>query len=382
MGKDNVEQYPIRDGMAFGSYSFNDENFEEIKKKLSNLNPAAVGNAGTAYKEAAEVLAEMTDLLQNDYAKRIVKHWQGKVAQEALDQLGKVYKTAGQLSDDSHRNAQLYTWYKTNILDWYHTTGKTMEDGYINTDGDDDAARKLMQKFNARMNEAFEGHPLKITKDLPAGLGTGGDDPRTPGPGPGGPGGLPKGGGGGGGLSPGSSSFPTTDGAGNLPRGDSAGRFAPGGPGGSNPFAPGEVSPFNPPGGNGPHLPPGSGVDGGPFGGTPKTDLSSFPGGGGGGLPGGGAGGGFGADPGGFGGAGAGAGGGIGAGGPGAGPGLGGAGRNAAGMRGGMPMGGMPMAPGGGQGGGQNEERERNTWLTEDEDVWGADDDTAPPVIG
>jgi hypothetical protein len=43
---------------------------------------------------------------------------------------------------------------------------------------------------------------------------------------------------------------------------------------------------------------------------------------------------------------------------------------------------GMPM--GAGHGGGQNdgEERERTTWLTEDEDVWGADDGAAPPVIG
>jgi len=38
----------------------------------------------------------------------------------------------------------------------------------------------------------------------------------------------------------------------------------------------------------------------------------------------------------------------------------------------------------GGHGGGSEgeEERERSTWLTEDDDVWGGDGDTAPPVIG
>ncbi|NEA25119.1 hypothetical protein G3I70_21925, partial [Actinomadura bangladeshensis] len=61
------------------------------------------------------------------------------------------------------------------------------------------------------------------------------------------------------------------------------------------------------------------------------------------------------------------------------GPGGAGPGAAGAGARG-MPMGGMPM--GQGAQGGKGEERERNTWLTEDEDVWGADDDTAPPVIG
>jgi hypothetical protein len=44
-----------------------------------------------------------------------------------------------------------------------------------------------------------------------------------------------------------------------------------------------------------------------------------------------------------------------------------------------MPM--MPPMAGGAQGqGGQG--RERGTWLTEDEDVWAADDDVAPPLIG
>jgi uncharacterized protein YukE len=46
------------------------------------------------------------------------------------------------------------------------------------------------------------------------------------------------------------------------------------------------------------------------------------------------------------------------------------------GMNGGMPMG---M---GGAGHDQAEERERTTWLTEDEDVWGGDGDVTPPVIG
>jgi hypothetical protein len=46
-----------------------------------------------------------------------------------------------------------------------------------------------------------------------------------------------------------------------------------------------------------------------------------------------------------------------------------------------MPMGGGGMGGGGG-GGGNEKSRERNTWLTEDEDVWGTDPDCAPAVIG
>jgi hypothetical protein len=51
---------------------------------------------------------------------------------------------------------------------------------------------------------------------------------------------------------------------------------------------------------------------------------------------------------------------------------------NAAKAGGYMPM--MPPMMGGQQG--QSQDRERSAWLTEDEDIWGADDDVAPPLIG
>ncbi|GGL14970.1 hypothetical protein Sme01_16290 [Sphaerisporangium melleum] len=52
-----------------------------------------------------------------------------------------------------------------------------------------------------------------------------------------------------------------------------------------------------------------------------------------------------------------------------------GIGANAAGM------GGMPFMPMSGAGGGENQERERSTWLTGDEDDWGTDRQVAPGII-
>ncbi|MDQ1294620.1 MAG: hypothetical protein QG608_2505 [Actinomycetota bacterium] len=48
------------------------------------------------------------------------------------------------------------------------------------------------------------------------------------------------------------------------------------------------------------------------------------------------------------------------------------------GMGSGMPY--MPMAPMAG-GNSQKEERERSTWLSEDAEVWGQQDDAAPAVV-
>ncbi|MFF3855677.1 hypothetical protein ACFYWL_21495, partial [Micromonospora sp. NPDC002575] len=68
--------------------------------------------------------------------------------------------------------------------------------------------------------------------------------------------------------------------------------------------------------------------------------------------------------------------------GPGAGPGLSQPGA------GGMPGGGMPFMPpmmpgmGGAPHQGQDRDRQRSTWLKEDEKVWGTDPDCAPAVIG
>lgn len=46
MGK-NTEQYPIRDGMAFGSHNASGMSHEDVKNKLKELKPEKVGDAST-----------------------------------------------------------------------------------------------------------------------------------------------------------------------------------------------------------------------------------------------------------------------------------------------------------------------------------------------
>ncbi|MFB4301401.1 hypothetical protein [Actinomadura sp. NTSP31] len=393
------EYYVIRGSQSWSKPTADGMSLDDVKKKLSSINSAPVKDAGTAYSDAADALAEMSTALRG-FAETLVKHWKGDEAKKAVQQLQQVHSTAIKLSNNSHTNASTYKWYGTQILDWYKQAGQDASDGLIHTGGDDKHGRELMQRFLNRTGEAFNAHPAQITKDLPEDHGGLSDKPTGPGgPGSGGGGGF---GGGGGGL-PGGGSGGGGAGFGSDPGG--LGKFGAGsgGSGGSSPFAP--------VGDGGPHL-PGAGAGGsGGFGSDPGglggigsgggtgldgsgglgSDLSGFPGGGGGGggMPtglGGGGGGGFGADPGGLGGgAGAGGGlggfgatpGGIGAAGGGLAGGAGAAGKGAGAGR----MGGMPMGHGG-HGGGEEEERERTTWLSEDEDVWGADDDTAPPVIG
>ncbi|GAA0225865.1 hypothetical protein GCM10009527_022850 [Actinomadura nitritigenes] len=384
------EYYVIRGSQSWSKPTADGMSLDDVKKKLSSINSEPVKEAGTAYSDAADALAEMSTALRG-FAETLVKHWKGDEAKKAVAQLQQVHTTSINLSNSSHTNASTYTWYGTQILDWYKQAGQDASDGLIHTSGDDKHGRELMQRFLNRTGEAFNAHPTQITKDLPEDHGGLSDKPTFPG-GPNGPGA-----GGGGGFGGGGGGLPGAGAGGGGGFGSD--------PGGLGKYGSGSSSPFAPVGDGGPHLPGGTGSGGsGGFGSDPGglggshggggslggsgglgSDLSSFPGGGGGGgLPGGGAGGGLGADPGGLGG-GAGAGGGLGGFGatPGglgaAGGGLGAAG--AAGRAGAGRMGGMPMGHGG-HGNGKEEERERTTWLSEDDDVWGADDDTAPPVIG
>ncbi|MGI5323707.1 hypothetical protein [Actinomadura nitritigenes] len=387
------EYYVIRGSQSWSKPTADGMSLDDVKKKLSSINSEPVKDAGTAYSDAADALAEMSTALRG-FAQTLVKHWKGDEAKKAVAQLQQVHETSINLSNSSHTNASTYTWYGTQILDWYKQAGHDASDGFIHTSGDDKGGRELMQRFLNRTGEAFNAHPPQITQDLPQDKRGGLTDTPTY---PGGPGGPTSPGAGGGGLHGGGG-------------GAGAGSGFGSDPGGLGKYGSGSSSPFAPVGDGGPHLPGGTGSGGsGGFGSDPGglggshggggggslggsgglgSDLSSFPGGGGGGgLPGGG-GGGLGADPGGLGG-GAGAGGGLGGfgatpgglgaagGGLGAGGAAGAAGRAAAGRAGG----GMPMGHGG-HGNGKEEERERTTWLSEDDDVWGADDDTAPPVIG
>ncbi|MDH2425093.1 WXG100 family type VII secretion target [Sphaerisporangium sp. TRM90804] len=223
------------------------------------------------------------------------------------------------------------------------------------------------------------------------GGGSGGDGTGLPG------GGLPGGTGGGDGTGPGG----VGDGTGGTGPGGGTGlpgNGLPGGGNGAGTVPPGGLDPndprqtdlagVNPPGPNGTGLPPGGLTTPTGLNGVPTTSLNTPPG-----LNGPLGSGPLGSGPLGTGPLGTGplgtgplgSGGPLGAGGASyGGAGAAGAAGQALGARGGLggaPMGGMPFMPMGGAGGEANQERERSTWLTEDESVWGGDDPVAPAVI-
>jgi hypothetical protein len=380
-----------------------EDQFDKLKQLVDSMKPGTVRTAGEKYTGMANAMNTTVGLLHNQSYK-IIEAWGGEDARLAMDQMNKAYRAALEIQQKGSATGSALTQHAQTQTQWQQAYGSgsatdswvrevvrwgagplvpaSMVTGFL---ANNMGAGEAMHQVNVGTEQSNDRFPEGIRQDMPQtnpnvrdntpgppDTPGGPGSPEMPGGGmpPGGPGGMPPGGPGG--MPPGG------PGTGDLPGG-----MPPGGPGGGPggpdiPGGPGGI-PGGPGGGpGGPDL-PGGGVGGGP--GGLGSDLASMPGGGGGGgvpsgMPGGGAGLGGGAPggmPGGAPGAGLGS-----AGGPGAFPGAGAFGKG--GMGGGMPMG-MPMGAGAG-GGGNDNERERSTWLTEDEDVWGGNDDTAPPVIG
>lgn len=357
-----------------------ENDYEALLKIVRSTDPGHVASAGAAYLAIFNRMNETVGLLYSQ-AQKLAENWGGADADAAMKQMQKAYEQANEICTKSsdtgnalNAHATMLTSWKNTLHDehWYGVevgTGGTDTGDWLK--GESAMGRQLMEKLQNQTVDSNGNFPDGIRNDMPYTEVMDMDIKDPPPPGSGGH--LPSGGGGGGHLPGGGS------GAGHLPGGGSGPGHLPGGGSGPGHLPGGGNGPGHLPGGpNGGHLPHGGG-----------TELAGLPSSGGGGLGagGGGLGGGLGAGgagAGSLGSAGAGPGGlgagGLGAGGLGAMPGMGG---GLAGKKGPGGPGGMPMGAGAGQGrGGDEEERERTTWLVEDEDVWGADGDATPPVIG
>jgi hypothetical protein len=357
-------------------------NYDQVKQEFSQLNVGPINTACTEWAALARNLGTIAEQIRTDIGNVLHDAWESKSSADAQQQLQVAQGTAEALANHSMTMARA-TDYAYQYASWYqaHLPG----DGYVTTGGDSQRAVDHLVKLLGRYDEVIALLPPEVQAQAinsnPQDIGRPDDTPGGPGAGKG-PGGMGKGAMPAGGLPDGSG----LDGAGvgdpglGNPGFDTGTGTGTGDPGIGNPgtggLGSGSGTGFNP-------YDPGSRLAGsGGLGGL----GSGHPGGlGAGGLGSGGVGsglgpGGIGGGPG-AGGVGSGAGAlGAGRGGPGSGPGGSGSGSAGAAGRGAGGVGGAPMHGGGH--GGDEEERERSTWLTEDEDVWGGNTDVPPPVIG
>jgi hypothetical protein len=400
-----------------GSYSY-ERTVYQVQQEFSQLDPQAIGDACNGWKRAADELFMLADDLKSQIAVPLNAAWSSPASPAAQQQLQVAEATARALANDcmqmAHATdyaARYAEWYQKNLPSYAEAIGSSVKgmvtSGPSGASAGAEAAVTHMANLLNRYNEVIQILPSSVRASLVT--VTPGQDVN-----------IIDGGGSGSGV--GSTHAPSigADGSGAPGAGHSSVPASGVSPGGHSISAPGLGSD------TGSTFGPGSGsaTSGLGSGGAadPYTAGSSLAGSGlGGGLSGfdsntlgsagsgvGGAGG-LGAGPGagllgagglGAGGLASGVGvGGLGAGRPGAGVGgvgslagqatggpagvrgLGGPWAGASGEGVGARSGGMlPLNGAGGHGEGE-EERERSTWLMEDDDVWGTGGDAPPPVI-
>ncbi|HEY7046017.1 MAG TPA: hypothetical protein VH373_02260 [Jatrophihabitantaceae bacterium] len=338
----------------------------KVEGALMHIKPENIKSKANTWNDAYQDLSDILTTLTTAQGK-IADGWQGDDADQAHTVIKGIVATCSQqvgnasgLSTGLSNMAAQLKWCKDN---WGHDEGIASGFGNWVSGNDDRAAANdyntMIQNIN---NEALPYMPVSVAKDVKTDATPSVDDRNSPGPGPGTPPGY------GPGTPPHVSSPPPHPGVPPNPGvpphpGIPPNPGTPPVPGPGVPGAPGPIGPG--PGIPGTGIGPGTGIDTGSSlagldggGGLGGGGLGGAPSGLGGGAPG--AGGGL---------AGAGSGLGNGAGGLGAGAGAGGAGDGA----GAAGMGGRGMMPMHGSGN-DEEERERSTWLVEDEDVWGGTD--------
>jgi hypothetical protein len=404
---------------------------ESVRTKLSNTDPAGVAQAGGAYLSAAGVLDSMIQTLES-VAGTMAGDWKDKSSQEAQKALQLLHASARELAYRARQVGAAHNDYaeelrkaKANLPDsglasWDDDWWGWAADGAATWDSENSRARKQIEDLNKQISIVYQTLPDSVSTVLPNPGPPVVQPPKSPtyptdpysgmpytGKGPGyDSAGMP--GSSGSSTFPGGSGFPGSgdpSGTGQGATGNGSGTppgNGSGGAGGPGSTVPGVADPSKPPGDSGVNggsasgglnpndprstdlaglnTPPNAtsltspnmngltnpsalntppGLSGTPTNVTGPSGLGPLGTGPAGTSP-------FGS-------------GGASYGGPGAaGVGQGLASRANGGSG---PMNGMPFMPMGGAGGEGNQERERSTWLTEDESVWGGDGPVAPGVI-
>ncbi len=399
-GETVIRKTVIRKTVA--SYTYQ-RSVYQVHQEFDQLDPAQISTACTGWKAAADELLALADDLKARIAVPLDAAWSSPSSPAAQFHLQQAEATARALAADclqmAHATdyaANYAAWYKANLpsyTDAVATGVKGAVTGQGLTAGADAATEHLVQLLG-RYNEVIQILPAAVRSTVPAPGIRSTDDPLIHKAPTGQGGAVPAPSGGANSVS-GAARAGITAGGQAWPGGSAGVGAAQGGGGGGTGSgtgagiaggtqAPAPIDPYA----AGSSL-AGSGLGGGVSGFDP-TGLGSAPGGAGHGS-----GGGLGAGPaaGAWGATGLGAGGlaaGLGAGRTGtglgtgafAGPGAGGAGPGGLAGQAGAGAGGtgmMPMQGAGGQG--EDEERQRSSWLTEDADLGGTDGDIPPPVI-
>jgi uncharacterized protein YukE len=266
--------------------------WQQVQNLLLNTDPGAISAAGSAYGQLASKLTEVASKVAG-LGNTLAGSWGGSTALTAVSQLQQLYQTASDMQANAWQAQHALTWYGSVLGAFKANLPQPASNHPTDVAAANQAAQQRLAALNGHIQTAYYAMPGAVNKNLPPKVaGTGGGAPptsSTASAGSGGPafsGAAGGGGGAGAGAGPG---FGAPGGTGSPP--GAIGGFPPPGtaplPGGAAP--PGSQLAGSGPGGGAPApgapggLAPGGGAPGGTTPGGPAGGVVP-PGSGGGGT--------------------------------------------------------------------------------------------------
>jgi len=144
----------------------------QIEEMFSTLDPEAASQAGSAHTQASRTLANIADSLIQ-HVQRLNENWTGTAAQSAAGAFQQLHETALGLAQASAQTGAVLTWLGDTILPFYKSyqaPGNGLVGDVESLFGDnpqDKAAQQVMERLNNRLVQANSNLPPSVTKNLP-----------------------------------------------------------------------------------------------------------------------------------------------------------------------------------------------------------------------
>ena len=144
----------------------------QIEEMFSTLDPEAASQAGSAHTQASRTLANIADSLIQ-HVQKLNENWTGTAAQSAAAAFQQLHETALGLAQASAQTGAVLTWLGDTILPFYKSyqaPGNGLVGDVQSLFGDnpqDKAAQQVMDRLNNRLVQANGNLPPSVTKNLP-----------------------------------------------------------------------------------------------------------------------------------------------------------------------------------------------------------------------
>ncbi|HEV2377924.1 MAG TPA: hypothetical protein VGS19_37910 [Streptosporangiaceae bacterium] len=176
--------YPITDGAGFAmGKAATGYTWQEVQALLGATDPAAVSAAGAAYGQLANKLSDVAGKVAQ-HGQTLAANWSGATAVTAVSQVQQLYQTAADMQANAWQAQHALTWYGSVLSAFKANLPQPASSHPVDVAAANQAAQQRMAALNGHIQTAYYAMPAVVNKNLPPRLGgSGGGAPVSSGAG-------------------------------------------------------------------------------------------------------------------------------------------------------------------------------------------------------